>query len=116
MSEMSDFAIEPELHVRAGRFETRGQWCSPGLVLRSLDQAAEFARGMARERNNRLWDGVLYRLEAARTQEEANDAANALRALLEAEDLLVIQPRPAACPADHPDPRALLASRNTEWA
>jgi len=46
---------------------------------------------MAKERNNRLWDGVLYLLEAARTQEEARDAANALRALLEAEDLLVIQ-------------------------
>ncbi len=46
---------------------------------------------MAKERNDRLWDGVLYLLEAARTQEEARDAANALRALLEAEDLLVIQ-------------------------
>jgi hypothetical protein len=81
MSDMSDFAIQPEIHVRVGR----------GLALRSIDQVAEFARGMAKERNNRLWDGVLYRLEAARTQEEARDAANALRALLEAEDLLVIQ-------------------------
>jgi hypothetical protein len=84
MSDMSDFAIQPEIHVRVGR----------GLALRSIDQAAEFARGMAKERNNRLWDGVLYRLEAARTQEEARDAANALRALLEAEDLLVIQTDP----------------------
>ncbi|HYU46698.1 MAG TPA: hypothetical protein VEK84_11055, partial [Terriglobales bacterium] len=73
---MSDFAIQPELHVRVGR----------GLALRSIDQAAEFARGMAKERGSRLWDG--YRLESARTQEEARDAANALRALLEAEDLL----------------------------
>jgi hypothetical protein len=78
---MSDFAIQPELHVRVGR----------GLALRSIDQAAEFTRGMAKERGNRLWDGVLFRLKSARTQEEARDAANALRALLEAEDLLVIQ-------------------------
>jgi hypothetical protein len=34
---------------------------------------------------------VLYRLEAVRTPEDARDAADALRALLEAEDLLVIQ-------------------------
>jgi hypothetical protein len=39
---------------------------------------------------------VLYRLEAVRTREDARDAANALRALLEAEVLLVMhtdQPR-----------------------
>jgi len=45
-----------------------------GLALRSIDQAAEFARGMAKERGSRLWDGVLYRLESARTQEEARAA------------------------------------------
>jgi hypothetical protein len=77
---MSDFPIEPELHVRAG----------PGRTLRSIDEAAEFARALARQRNNRQWDGVLYRLEAVRTREDARDAANALRALLEAEDLLVV--------------------------
>jgi hypothetical protein len=78
---MSDFPIEPELPVRLGR----------GLTLRSIDEAAEFARGLARERNSREWDGVLYRLEAVRTREDARDAANALRSLLEAEDLLVMQ-------------------------
>jgi hypothetical protein len=78
---MSDFPIEPELHVRVGR----------GRTLRSIDEAAEFTRTMAKERNSREWDGVLYRLEAVRTAEDAQDAANALRALLEAEDLLVIQ-------------------------
>ena len=80
MAPSLDFPIHPELHVRAGG----------GLSLRSIDQATEFARGMAKERNSRLWDSVLYRLEAARTEEQARDAANALRALLEAEDLLVI--------------------------
>jgi hypothetical protein len=78
---MSDFPIKPELHVRVGH----------GLTLRTIDEAAEFARKMATERNNREWDGVLYRLEAVRTREDAREAANALRALLEAEDLLVVQ-------------------------
>jgi hypothetical protein len=79
--QMSDFPIEPELHVRSGR----------GLTLRTIDEAAEFARRIAKERNNREWDGVLYRLEAVRTREDAREAADALRALLEAEDLLVMQ-------------------------
>jgi len=78
---MSDFPIEPELHVRVGR----------GLTLRSIDEGAEFARSLAKQRNSRGWDGVLYRLEAVRTRQDARDAANALRALLEAEDLLVMQ-------------------------
>ncbi len=78
---MSDFPIRPELHVRVGR----------GRTLRSIDEATELARGLAKERNSREWDGVLYRLEAVRTQADARDAANALRALLEAEDLLVMQ-------------------------
>jgi hypothetical protein len=78
---MSDFPIEPELHVRVGR----------GRTLRSIDQAAEFTRSLAKQRNSREWDGVLYRLEAVRTRESARDAANALRALLEAEDFLVMQ-------------------------
>jgi hypothetical protein len=80
MAPSLDFPIHPELRVRVGS----------GLSLRSIDQATEFARGMAKERNSGLWDSVLYRLEAARTEERARDAANALRALLEAEDLLVI--------------------------
>jgi hypothetical protein len=79
--QMSDFPIEPELHVRTGK----------GLTLRTIDEAAELARRFAKERNNREWDGVLYRLEAVRTSEDAREAADALRALLEAEDLLVMQ-------------------------
>jgi hypothetical protein len=78
---MSDFRIVPELHVRVG----------PGLTLGSIDAATEFARGIANERNSREWDGVVHRLEAVRTEEDARVAANALRGLLEAEDLLVLQ-------------------------
>lgn len=81
MRNVSDFPIKPEFHVRVGA----------GRALRSIDEAAEFARSLAKQRNSREWDGVLYRLEAVRTPEDARDAANALRALLEAEDLLVIQ-------------------------
>ena len=43
---------------------------------------------MAKARNSPRWDGVLFRLEAARTEEEARDAANALRAMLEQEHLI----------------------------
>jgi hypothetical protein len=47
---MSDFPIEPELHVRVGR----------GRTLRSIEQAAEFTRSLAKQRNSREWDGALH--------------------------------------------------------
>jgi hypothetical protein len=77
---MRDFPLRPELHVRVGS----------GRTLRSIDEATEFARALAKERNSLEWDGVVHRLEAARTKEDAREAANALRALLEAEGLLVL--------------------------
>jgi len=58
---MVDFPIEPELHVRVG----------PERALRSIDEAVDFARGMAKKRNNREWDGVLFRLEGARGRTRA---------------------------------------------
>ena len=89
---MGDFPIEPELQVRVGAGRTlRSIDGAVNLRLDDPDGAAEFARSLAKERNSREWDGVLYRLEAVRTREDARDAANALRALLEAEDLLVMQ-------------------------
>jgi hypothetical protein len=78
---MNNFRIVPELHVRVG----------PGLTLGSIDQATEFAREFAKQRNSMEWDGVVRRLEAVRTEDDARHAANALRGLLEAEDLLVFQ-------------------------
>ena len=75
---MSEFHITPPLTIHG-----RG-----GLVLTSTDQATEFAREMAKQRNSPRWDGVLYRLEAARTAQEARDAVHALRAMLEQEDLV----------------------------
>jgi hypothetical protein len=38
-----------------------------------------------------MWAGILYRLEAARSKEDAIEAANALRALLEAEGSLLTE-------------------------
>ncbi len=70
-----------------------------GRTLRSIDEAPEFAHGLAKQRNCREWDGVLDRLETVRTKEDARDAANALRALLEAEDLLVSSSISPADPA-----------------
>jgi hypothetical protein len=74
---MTDYPIEPELRLRADR------------ALGSIDQAAEFVRAHAKDHEDREWQGVLYRLESASTKEEAVDAVNALKALLEASNLLV---------------------------
>ncbi len=81
---VTDFAIEPELRVRLpGKRDT--------LSLRSIDAAADFVRERIGRNPNRMWVGVLYRLEAARTKEDAVEATNALRALLEAEGSLLTE-------------------------
>src|SRR5262249_29566641 len=81
---VNDFAIEPEICVRLpGKRDT--------LSLRSIDAAADFVRERLGRNPNRMWAGVLYRLEAARTKEDAIEAANALRALLEAEGSLLTE-------------------------
>jgi hypothetical protein len=81
---VNDFAIEPELRVRLpGKRGT--------LSLRSIDAAADFVRERIGRNPNRMWVGVLYRLEAARTKEDAVEAANALRALLEVEGSLLTE-------------------------
>ena len=81
---MNDFAIEPEIRVRLpGKRDT--------LSLGSIDAAADFVRERLGRNPNRMWAGVLYRLEAARTKEDAIEAANALRALLEAEGSLLTE-------------------------
>ncbi len=81
---VTDFAIEPELRVRLpGKRDT--------LSLRSIDAAADFVRERIGRNPNRMWVGVLYRLEAARTKEDAVEATNALRALLEFEGSLLTE-------------------------
>src|SRR5262249_118827 len=61
------------------------------LSLRSIDAAADFVRERIGRNPNRMRVGVLYRLEAVRTKEDAVEAANALRALLEAEGSLLTE-------------------------
>jgi hypothetical protein len=76
---MTDYPIQPALRLRLGANRTLG----------SIDQAAEFVRGHAKDHADREWQGVLYRLESASTKEEAVDAVNALKALLERSNLLI---------------------------
>jgi hypothetical protein len=78
-STVTDYPINPVLDLRIGG----------GRPLRSLDEAAEFVREWVLKHPDREWKGVLYRLESARTQEQATDAVHALKALLEANNLLL---------------------------
>ena len=79
---MADFPIEPELAVR------------DGPRLRSIGQATEFVRSMVDARSFNPWKDLLRRLEAVRTQEEALEAAGALREMLELEHMLAPQKDP----------------------
>jgi hypothetical protein len=60
-----------------------------GLVIRNLDEATEFARRYEATRNVVRRDGLVHKLEGAHTAEEMADAANAFRAWIEGEGLLV---------------------------
>jgi hypothetical protein len=77
---MVNYPITPALQLRLDR------------ILGSVDEAAEFVREWTKDHPDREWQGVLYRLEAASTGEEAADAAKALKALLEAKQLLAAGP------------------------
>ncbi len=60
-----------------------------GLVIRNLDEATEFARRYEASRNVVRRDSLVHKLEGARTAEQMADAANAFRAWIEGEGLLV---------------------------
>ncbi len=79
---MSNFAIDPPIPIRG----------EPDRPVRSLDQAAEFIRTVPRI--DRTWPEVLRKLESAHTPADAEAAAAAFRAWLEAEELAPIAPRP----------------------
>jgi uncharacterized alpha-E superfamily protein len=74
---MTDFPIEPEMTVR------------DGSRLRSIAEALAFARRMRDQRSFDLWKDTVRRLEAVKREEDAIEAAGALREVLEVEDLLV---------------------------
>jgi hypothetical protein len=79
---MSDFAIDPPVHLNA----------RPQHAIRSLDEAADVVREYARDHFNPDTEGVLHRLEGAITFDEAKDAANAFRAWADSKGFLLIPP------------------------
>jgi hypothetical protein len=74
---MSEFVFDPPLRL-AGN-----------VAVRTLDDAAAFTRNSEAARRPMVRDGVLRRLEAASGFEQERDAANAFRAWIEAEGILL---------------------------
>jgi len=72
---MPDFALAPPLHIR-------GQ---PNMVIRSVEQAADFVR---RSQMTEKTPAILGRLESVRTPREAQRARKELSAWLAEEQLL----------------------------
>ncbi len=74
---MAEYVFNPPLRLAGG------------VVVRTLDDAAEFAR----KYNGAKWvvrrDGVLHSLQGASGEERERDAGNAFRAWAEAEGVLV---------------------------
>ncbi|MGA2129330.1 MAG: hypothetical protein ABSG76_24630 [Xanthobacteraceae bacterium] len=78
---MPDFAIAPPLHIRG----------HPSMVIRSVDQAADFVR---RSQMTERTPAILGRLEKVRTPRDAQHARKELRAWLAEEQLLLVPPDP----------------------
>jgi hypothetical protein len=76
---MTTFIIDPEIRLRHRQHP----------ILRTIDEAAEFARRMAAGCRDTTWAGVSHLLERIRTEDDAVEAAVALEMLLEREGMLV---------------------------
>jgi hypothetical protein len=91
---MSDFAIDPEVRIRA----------NPERVLRYTNDAVRFIREMMLSRQGHQWPSILQRFEAIRDEWTGMEAVVHLELLLEAERLLIeqepLQP-PATTPQHH---------------
>jgi hypothetical protein len=92
---MPTFAIDPEIHVRHRAYP----------VLRSLDDAKNFARRMILEHPDAGWRAVSRQLEKVRTEDEALEAAVALECLLERENMLGADEFPVAPALPRETPR-----------
>jgi hypothetical protein len=90
---MSDFAIDPELRIRA----------KPEMVLRRTNDAVLFIREMVLSRRGHQWRSILQRFEEIRDELTAMDAVVNLELLLEAERLLNEEkpPQPPATSRQH---------------
>jgi hypothetical protein len=78
---MKDFPIHPELVVRNGSERP----------LRSIAEARSFIRELVKQRPDESWRAMLRRLKAVKTEQDATAAANALREMLEADQLLIAE-------------------------
>ena len=75
---MSNFAIDPELRIRA----------NPERVLRCTNDAVRFIREMMLSRRGHQWRNILQRFEAIRDEWTGMEAVVHLEILLEIEGLL----------------------------
>jgi hypothetical protein len=80
---MSDFVIDPPVHLRA----------HPEVAVRSLDDAAAVVRQYARDPLDSKAESVLHRLEGATGMAQEAEAALAFRAWAESEGILLIPPQ-----------------------
>jgi hypothetical protein len=76
---MTDFPLDQELIVRDGR----------GQILRTVEDARTFVRDVLKQRPSAKWQAVFRRLDSVHTKEDAAEAADAVRELLESEGVLV---------------------------
>jgi hypothetical protein len=81
MSDFSDFAIDPELRIRA----------NPERVLRCTNDAVKFIREMMLSRRGHQWRNILQRFEGIRDEWTGMEAVVHLELLLEAERMLIEQ-------------------------
>jgi hypothetical protein len=82
---MTDFRLDPELIVWAGREQT----------LHSIEEARTFVREVLKHRPSDRWRAVFRRLDSVETEGDAAEAAAAVRELLESEGLLRAQVKSA---------------------
>jgi hypothetical protein len=82
---MPDFAIDPELRVRA----------RPEKVLRRTSEALQFLREITPSRSSRAWQDAAESFEKIRDEWNAIEAVVNLELLLEAEGLLIEEPLPS---------------------
>ena len=75
---MTDFPLDPELVVHAGQER----------VLRSVEDARTFVRDAMKQYPKARWQAVFRRLDSVHTQEDAEEAGDAVRELLASEGLL----------------------------
>ena len=73
---MAEFVFEPPLHLKRG------------VIVRTLDEAADVARKYVGSRLPRRRDSIVQRLEAASDHEERRLAANGFREWAKAESLI----------------------------